>query len=76
MEFGSVSAEKLSSIKMQVNHLMKDVQEVSKLHAGSCFGEAALLSVKNQRLATIKCVTDCYFGILSRESFEATVAKV
>lgn len=64
------------AIKNQINLLLLDKKEVSRLGEGKSFGEAALLNKKNQRLATIKCITDCYFGTLTRPSFLATVAKI
>ena len=51
-------------------------EPVATLHDGMCFGEAALLNKSNARQATIRCASECFFGTLSKESFEATVALI
>lgn len=71
-----VSAQKLATIDKQLSLMIQNNKEVTRLKQGKCFGEGALLFPNNMRLATIKCVTDCYFGILSKKSYEQTVAKI
>lgn len=56
--------------------MTKQYKEVAQLSSGSCFGEAALTNANSTRMATIKCLTDCYFGILSKESYEQTIALI
>lgn len=38
------------------------------MHSGESFGEMALLG-NGIRMASIKCLSDCYFGVLDKESF-------
>ena len=55
---------------IQSNHM-----EVTQISNGSCFGELALISNK-PRAATIKCLEDCYFGILSKENYDKSFGKL
>ena len=46
-----------------------NVTYVRSYESGECFGEQALIT-KNARAATIKCVTDCYFGVLHKNDYD------
>ena len=49
--------------------------KVAELPAGVGVGEAALLNNK-PRAATVKCVTDCHFAVLSKEHFQREIGAV
>ena len=40
-----------------------------------CFGEQALINNK-PRMATVKCLEDCYFGVMSREDYKQSIGKI
>jgi len=54
---------------------MKNGTEVGQLTTGDCFGEQALM-YSRPRAATIKCATDCHFGILNKDDYELTFTKI
>ncbi|KAL4455026.1 hypothetical protein ABPG74_006408 [Tetrahymena malaccensis] len=49
-----------------------DLKQVKELKAGESFGEIALI-YKRPRLATIKCLENCIFGVLSQKSYQNTL---
>ena len=53
----------------------QDDIEVSQLTNGMSFGEQALINQK-PRAATIKCLEDCYLGVLSRQDYNSTIGKM
>lgn len=54
----------------------KGFQEVGQLGAGQCFGELALIQKFSTRAATIKCIKECHFGILTRQDYEKTLKYI
>lgn len=48
--------------------------EVSLLATGANFGELALIN-NEPRAATIQCLSNCYFAVLSRENYAKTLRK-
>ena len=54
----------------------KNIRVISQYTNGACFGEGALLSKDSRRGATIKCVHDCYLGVLSKDAYELTIGKI
>lgn len=40
-----------------------------------CFGEQALLREK-PRMATVKCLEDCYLGVMSREDYKQSIGII
>ena len=75
-KYGTGAGKKLEKFMGELNKITKQQKEVAQLTSGSCFGEAALINANSTRMATIRCLTDCYFGILSKESFEQTIALI
>ena len=71
-----VSEDKLALMKNHIKFLTVNNQEVARLQSGMCFGEAALMNLNNRRLATIRCVQDCYLGTLTKRNFNLTLAKI
>ena len=53
----------------------KSVKVVRTYKGGNSFGEQALLNNK-PRTATVRCLTECYFGVLNRDAYEKTISKV
>ncbi|KAL4503308.1 hypothetical protein ABPG72_000914 [Tetrahymena utriculariae] len=49
-----------------------DLKQVKELKVGESFGEIALI-YKRPRLATIKCLENCIFGVLSQKSYQNTL---
>lgn len=59
-----------------LEHMNKGFQEVTQLVGGQSFGELALInSHVNNRAATIKCLNDCHFGILSKKDYDRTLKQ-
>merc|ERR1712096_97175 len=52
----------------------KEMIEMAVLEAGYSFGELALVN-HEPRSATIKCLENCYFAVLSRNDFEVILGK-
>ena len=48
--------------------------EVHKLQTGSSFGELALLN-NEPRKATVQSVSDCYFAVITAESYDKLLKK-
>jgi len=48
--------------------------EVATLSAGQSFGELALISQK-PRAATIRCLENCHFAVLSKQDYEKVLGK-
>lgn len=71
-----IPEERLAVIKNHIKFLTVNNQEVARLSSGMCFGEAALMNHNNKRLATIRCINDCYLGTLSKRNFNLTLAKI
>ena len=67
--------ERLRKVQTQLQSIDKKMVEVTKLKTGMCFGEAALLNTQ-PRSASIKCITECHLGTLSKANYEATVASI
>ena len=63
----------MNLIRMMNN---KGFQEVAQLGAGQCFGELALIQKFSTRAATIKCIKECHFGILTRSDYEKTLKYI
>lgn len=49
--------------------------EVVKLSMGKAFGELALINNK-PRAATIKCVTDCHFAVISKIDYDLLLKRI
>lgn len=49
--------------------------EAVQLKNGKSFGELALINNK-PRAATVKCLTDCHFAVLSKSDFEILLKKL
>jgi CRP-like cAMP-binding protein len=49
---------------------MKKVRELAR---GASFGELALATEGAKRSATVKCMTDCEFTTLNKESFKRSM---
>ena len=49
--------------------------EVVQLRSGKSFGELALIKNK-PRAATIKCVEDCHFAVMSKSDYEKVLQKI
>ena len=52
-----------------------EVVVVSELRPGAAFGEMALIC-NRPRLATVSCLTDCVFGVLSKQHYTQVLGKV
>jgi len=63
----------MNLIRMMNN---KGFQEVVQLGAGQCFGELALIQKFSTRAATVKCIKECHFGILTRQDYEKTLKYI
>jgi cAMP-dependent protein kinase regulator/cGMP-dependent protein kinase 2 len=48
---------------------------VVQLSMGQAFGELALIT-NNPRAATIKCLTDCHFAVISKNVYERILKKI
>ncbi len=48
--------------------------EIKVLHAGSSFGELALME-KKPRAATIRCKEDCVFSVLDKKNFDIILSR-
>jgi CRP-like cAMP-binding protein len=74
---GAVNEPKIIII-MNLIRMMKNkgFQEVVQLGAGQCFGELALIQKFSTRAATIKCMKECHFGILTRQDYEKTLKYI
>ena len=60
----------------QLNYFAKvEDMEVAQLGSGQSFGEQALLK-QSVRGATIKCVETCFFGVLSKADYHASVGTM
>ena len=66
----------LNSRLFKIQNFIANMPKYTILKSGDCFGEGALLNSSKTRQATIRCETDCYFGILSQDSFKTTVALI
>ena len=55
--------------------MMSYFNEVVQLGMGKAFGELALINNK-PRLATIKCVSDCHFAVISKNVYERILKKI
>jgi CRP-like cAMP-binding protein len=60
---------------MQKTHLSMVYKEVVQLGTGSSFGELALINNK-PRAATIKCLSDCHFAVISKNVYEKVLKKI
>ena len=69
-----IDEKKMKTISHQLQFLDSKMAKVATLTDGMCFGEAALITTE-PRNATIKCLTDCYLGTLSKESYDQTIYK-
>ena len=49
--------------------------EVFQMHTGKTFGELALIGNK-PRAATIRCLTECYFAVMTKHEFTRCLAKI
>ena len=49
--------------------------EVVKLIAGKSFGELALIKNK-PRAATIKCLEDCHFAVMSKQDYQKVLQRI
>ena len=49
--------------------------QVVQLSMGKSFGELALINNK-PRAATIKCLTDCHFAVISKNVYERLLKKI
>lgn len=49
--------------------------ETSVLRNGKAFGELALIKNK-PRAATIKCIDDCHFAVMSKADYEKVLQKI
>jgi CRP-like cAMP-binding protein len=49
-------------------------KKVNTLSKKGYFGELALLN-NAPRIATVRCIETCYFGVLSRESFKGIIGS-
>lgn len=59
----------------QVKVLMQEhslSRQVGNLKAGSSFGEVALVK-DQQRMATVQCISKCYFAVLTKEVFNRLI---
>ena len=54
----------------------KNIRVTGQYTAGGSFGEKALLSKDSRRGATIKAITDCYLGVLSKDTYDLTIGKI
>jgi CRP-like cAMP-binding protein len=60
---------------MQLYHHQSHFHEVVQLTMGKSFGELALINNK-PRAATIKCLTDCHFAVISKNVYERILKKI
>ena len=51
-----------------------EIQEVASLSAGAYFGELALLNGE-PRTATVRCIEDTHFAVLTRNDFKELLSK-
>lgn len=49
--------------------------EIVCLKTGKSFGELALIKHK-PRAATIKCVTDCHFAVMSKQDYKKVLSRI
>ena len=70
------TVSKFESTMQQICDLTKrNICHVKTLEDGESFGEQALM-MNAQRAATIKSLTDCYLGVLSRADFDHSIGKI
>ena len=48
---------------------------MARLKAGQSFGEQALINSK-PRMATIQCVTPCFFAVLTKNDYQKSFGKI
>lgn len=53
----------------------KKYDELAELRGGEFFGQVALIENK-ARMASIKCLEDCHFAILSKEDFNRALGAI
>ena len=53
----------------------RDCKFICSLNVNGSFGELALIS-DGERAATIMCEKECYFGVLSKESYKYAVHRM
>ena len=46
-----------------------------QLSTGKSFGELALINNK-PRAATVKCITDCHFAVISKQDYDSLLKKI
>ncbi|CAI2377406.1 unnamed protein product [Moneuplotes crassus] len=75
---GTVSVHipiKVSAETIESSPAKKKLIEVAQLQKGQCFGDMALIDYK-PRSATIKCITDCFFAVVSKQDYKKIVGKL
>jgi hypothetical protein len=63
------------STQKEMNRMILHGQEVGELRSGECFGLPSLTQVK-PRAASIRCLKDCHFGVLSKDDYELVTGKI
>lgn len=74
--YGKVAPAKLKTVTHQLQFLKNIMVEVDTLSKGICFGEFALLDPKGKRSASVKCITDCYFGFIHKHVYDSIISKL
>jgi CRP-like cAMP-binding protein len=80
---GDIMFKVIRNLQRRMSHYEERQQEVYEsyfneavqLKNGKSFGELALINNK-PRAATVKCLTDCHFAVLSKPDFEALLKKL
>lgn len=63
-------------VKYQLNSFFSKLAEVKRMKTNDSFGEYALKDPNSVRKATVKCIRDCYFGVLTRQNYEASISQI
>ena len=75
-EQGRVPPEKMRVVRYQLNSFFKKMTEIKRMKTRDTFGEYALKDPNSVRKATVKCVKDCYFGVLTKQNYDLSIAKI
>lgn len=64
--------------KFYVYNMSLLMTKVNQMSAGTCFGDLALLSERDneQRMATVLCTKDSEFAVLDRQSFQSILGEI
>jgi CRP-like cAMP-binding protein len=63
-----------TNLFFRVRELRTVNKKVNTLGKKGYFGELALLN-NAPRIATVRCIETCYFGVLSRQSFKEIIGS-